>query len=114
MIWLKAWARGLGGWLVAWGALPPSPIEPPPPMTSEQAAELRAVFASKRDNSEVVSAVAAAYAGEGLQMSRFGPDCNIAHTGKLYDVLYHALVNVGLMRNIRTVGDLVELIARML
>ncbi len=111
---LKACARWLGAILLAWGALPPLPLEMPPPMTDAQAAALRAVFASKRENALVVAAVAGAYAGEGLDLGRFGPACNIAHTGKLYDVLYHAMVNVGLMRNLRTVGDLVELIAKAL
>ncbi len=108
---LKAFALWLGAIMVAWGTVQ-RPLEMPPPMTVEQADALRAVFASKRDNALVVAAVAGAYAGEGLDLGRFGPACNIAHTGKLYDVLYHALVNVGVMRNLRTVGDLVELIAK--
>ena len=113
MVTLRAFALWLGSILIAWGTVR-QPLEMPPPMTDEQAAALRSVFASKRENVLVVAAVAGAYAGEGLDMGRFGPGCNIAHTGKLYDVLYHAMVSVGLMRNLRTVGDLVELITKAL
>lgn len=116
---IRSFLRWLGALLTAWGTpslsfgtdpngaavqqlLQPSPFDPD---------ALRAVFAPKPcDDSAVVSAVCAAFTGEGLPIERFGPTFDLAQTGKIYDVLYHALRYSGALRHVRTVGDVVEIV----
>ena len=100
--------RWLGSLLLTWGALPPVPGPEPVPLTDEQNEALRALFVRAREEPDIISAVFKGYVCYGLPPERFGPDFDLAETGKLYDVLGYASQVLEIAGERRTVCEVVD------
>jgi hypothetical protein len=101
-------AHWLGAWLLSLGEWRTLTAPEPEPLTVQQAVALRRVFVATRDESDVIAAVFRGYVCQGLPAEQFGPDFDLAATGKLYQVMADAAQVVGVADRIKTIKQLVE------
>ncbi len=109
MTYLRQLVRRFGLWLAAI-ATPAVTQRIPPyvPLSPEHAEALQSLFTRPDHDALVLDAVKVAHVECGLSAEAFGPDFDLSRTGKLYEVLHHASIRLGIDHSLRTVGDLVH------
>lgn len=104
---LRRWAVVVGTLLLNWGRVREDVPYTPPVLTVQQAVSLREVFMPKRDVALTKAAVQHGMAQCGVPQ----PCSNLAATGKLYEVLHHASLLLGIEHGLSTVDDMAEFLS---
>lgn len=124
---IRRWARWLAERLEQLAQDPPVPltedqvehIRQMVALDHRQRTQLRGLFAMDVvkptvDPLRVASAVRHAYNVCGQSPDQWGLETDIRKTGKLFEILHYACIELGLDRQVQTVGDLVDVLTRAL